>query len=133
MELLARSKRSHICARVPEPSTRIAALRRMRRRLYLAAGRDCIRLPKVFADGLTTPVSIAQREPVRQFWSTDFAPKPALATTGGTNHPGGTLPKSPCSKLGFAIFDWAKLVTASKNKRQTHFMLRLSDIASWKG
>ena len=37
MELSARSKRSHICARVAEPSTRIGALRRMRRRLYLAA------------------------------------------------------------------------------------------------
>src|ERR1017187_7065271 len=61
MELSARSRRSHIWARVLGPSTRMAARRRMRRRLYPVAGRDCIRLPNMFSGGLATPVSMAQR------------------------------------------------------------------------
>src|ERR1035438_257028 len=124
MELSARSRRSHIWARVLGPSTRMAARRRMRRRLYPVAGRDCIRLPNMFSGGLATPVSMTQRAPVRQFWSTALAPKPALATTG-KNHPAGTLPNSPSSKPGFTSLVWAKAAPASNRDRQTRCMVAI--------
>src|ERR1017187_2336356 len=125
MELSARSRRSHIWARVLGPSTRMAARRRMRRRLYPVAGRDCIRLPNMFSGGLATPVSMAQRAPVRQFWSTALAPKPALATTGGRNHPAGTLPNSPSSKPGFTSFCWARAALASNRDKQRRYMVAI--------